>query len=109
MYLQIFRPMKRLRYGSYVGAVVNVLFYVCILIVTLAYTVPAPGQTWQESIQTARSVHSVTMSPYVSSGSLVLDVYILVLPIAGVSKLQLTIRRKMGVIVIFLTGLMLVS
>ena len=104
MYLQIFRPMKWLRYGAYIGAVVNVLFYLCILIVTLVLTVPAPGQTWQEAIQTNRSVHSVTVAMYSSSGSLLLDIYILVLPVAGVSKLKLTAKRKLGVIAIFLTG-----
>lgn len=46
----------------------------------------------------------MTLTPYVASGSLLLDVYILVLPIAGVSKLKLTMKRKLGAIAIFLTG-----
>lgn len=36
--------------------------------------------------------------------SLGLDLYILILPIAGVAKLQMPLRRKLGVVLMFLTG-----
>ncbi|KAL8762522.1 MAG: hypothetical protein Q9184_001482 [Pyrenodesmia sp. 2 TL-2023] len=104
LYIQIFRPMKWLRYCSYAGALVNVLFYVSILVATLVFTAPAPGQTILEAVQSPRQSKARSMSLYVAAGSFILDVYILVLPIAGVSKLQLPTRRKLGVMAIFFTG-----
>ena len=101
--------MKWLRYGSYVGAVVSIPFYACIFVVTLVYTVPARGETWQETVEGNSGGHYVAMSPYIGSGNLILDVYILVLPIAGVIKLKLTRKRTIAVIAIFLTGSMGVS
>ena len=105
LYIELFRPMKWLRYCSYAGAVVNVLYYFSILVATLVFTAPAPGQTLQQSVQSQRQAKALTMPVPIASMNLVLDVYILVLPIAGVSKLQLATRRKIAVIGVFSTGL----
>lgn len=106
MYIQIFRPMRWLRYSCYVGATFNVLFYTAILATTLALTAPGPGQTFQEVVQSPRQDKANKMPIAIGSVSLALDVYILILPISGVSKLQLPLRRKIGVMAVFLTGLM---
>lgn len=98
--------MKWLRYSCYAGATFNVLFYTAILATTLAVTVPGPGQTLQQAQQSSRQNIANRMPIPIGSLSLALDVYILILPIAGVSKLQLPLRRKIGVIAVFLTGLM---
>lgn len=98
--------MKWLRYSSYAGATVTVLFYASVLIATFAFTVPAPGQTLQQTVQSPQQARIVPLTLPIAVMSLVLDVYILVLPIAGVSKLQLPIRRKLGVIAVFFTGVM---
>ena len=104
LYIQVFRPLKWLRYGSYAGAIVNVLFYFSILVATLAFTVPAPGQTMQQAVQSPRQNRALSVTIPIACVSLVLDVYILVLPIAAVSQLQLSTRRKLGVIAVFMTG-----
>ena len=109
LYIQLFRPMKWLRYCSYAGATVNVLFYASVLIATFAFTVPGPGQTLQQVVQSPREARARTLPIPVASMSLVLDVYILILPVAGVSQLQLPIRRKVGVIAVFFTGVMCVA
>ncbi len=106
MYIQIFRPMKWLRYASCVGAAVNVLFYISILAATLAFTAPAPGQTLEQSVQSPRQVRVLSLSIPVACMSLVLDFYILLLPIAGVAKLQLPTQKKAWVMAVFLTGFM---
>ena len=105
LYIQIFRPIKWLRYCSYAGAIVNVLFYFSIFVATMAFTAPAPGQTILEAVQSSRQIKALSTSLPVACMSFVLDVYILLLPIAGVSKLQLPLRRKLGVMAVFFTGL----
>jgi hypothetical protein len=98
--------MKWLRYCSYAGATINVLFYFSIFVATLAFTAPGPRQTWQEAFKNPREQGALKVTLPIASISLILDVYILVLPIAGVSKLQLQTRRKIGVMSVFLTGFM---
>ncbi len=98
--------MKWLRYASCVGAAVNVLFYISILAATLAFTAPAPGQTLEQSVQSPRQVRVLSLSIPVACMSLVLDFYILLLPIAGVAKLQLPTQKKAWVMAVFLTGFM---
>lgn len=105
MYIQLFRPIRSLRYCAYVGAVVDVLFYLAVLITKLALTIPGPGRTFQEQFNSPRQAKMGSFVLPTVWINLVLDVYILVLPIAGVSKLQLPLKRKIGVLAIFMTGL----
>ena len=104
LYIQIFRPLKWLRYSCYAGITFTILLYTATLAATLALTAPGPGQTLQQTIQSSRQRKSINMTIYAGSFSLALDIYILVLPTAGVSKLQMPLRRKIGVIAVFLTG-----
>lgn len=97
--------MEWLRYCC---ATVNVLFYFSVIVATFAFTIPAPGETMAKHIQLPRQAHSLDLTIPVASMSLVLDVYILILPIAGVSRLQLTGRRKIGIMAVFLTGVVYV-
>lgn len=106
LYIQLFRPMKWLRYSAYAGLVVNVLFYTAMLALYLALTVPSPGETLQQSVQGPRQAQELAVALPRACINLVLDVYILILPIAGISRLQLPMRKKLGVIAVFLTGLM---
>lgn len=48
------------------------------------------------------------MTMPIASGSLILDLYILVLPISVVWNLHVNLRRRIGVLAIFATGLMYV-
>ncbi|CAD6591540.1 MAG: hypothetical protein ASARMPREDX12_005214 [Alectoria sarmentosa] len=109
LYIQLFRPMKWLRYSAYAGVVVNVLFYTSMLALYLAFTIPHPGQTLQQSVQSSRQAHELAVALPRACVNFVLDVYILILPIAGISRLQLPIKKKLGVIAIFLTGLILIE
>lgn len=106
MYVQLFRPMKWLRYCSYAGAVVNVLWYSALLITELALTVPHPGQSFLEQLMSPRKEKSFEIAVPTASINLIFDVYIFILPIAGTSKLQLPLKRKLGVMAIFMTGLL---
>jgi hypothetical protein len=68
------------------------------------FTAPAPGQTWQESFGTEKYYRTFDMVLPICTVGFTLDVYILLLPIAAVSTLQLSRRKKIGVILLFATG-----
>ncbi|QSZ34645.1 hypothetical protein DSL72_007499 [Monilinia vaccinii-corymbosi] len=97
-YLQIFRPFIWLQRLIHFGQFVNVAFYISIITVTLYFTAPAPGQTWAEAFLSPRYTRTFNTTIPIASGSLVI-------PIFGVSNLQLSLHKKFGVMLIFATGL----
>lgn len=106
MYLQIFGPLPWLRKTVYFGLFVNWGFYIAVIAASIYYQAPNAGQTWQEGFMNARYTESFNMTLPIASGSLILDTYIFILPLVAVSKLQLTTKKKLGVIAVFTTGLM---
>lgn len=106
LYLDMFRTIRWQRYAIYFGLFINWGFYVAVLIATLYYISPAPGQSWQASFVSARYNHSLIISIPIAVGSLVLDLYILLLPMAPIWNLQLKLNKRLGVMAVFATGLM---
>ena len=96
--------MKWLRYSAYAGAIFTALFYTAIVVWTIAISSPAPGQSWQSAAPKGGKTLRDTV--WIASVGLILDIYILLLPIAGVSRLQMSRKRKLGVMTVFSTGLM---
>lgn len=106
MYLDMFGPLPWLRICVYAGLFLNWGFYTAVTIVSLYYQAPNPGQTWQEGYMNARYADSLNLPIPIAGGSLLLDVYIFVLPLIAVMKLRLSTRKKLGVMAVFATGLM---
>lgn len=105
LYLQIFWPFKWLRYSIYLGATVAMLFYVASEIVLIYYMTPKRGETWLSKAGSAENYVALELSVPNAAVGLGIDVYLLVLPITAVTQLPLPIRRKIGVILIFMTGI----
>ena len=70
---------------------------------------PFPGETFLEQVQSPRQALNFKIVLPIACMSLVIDVFILILPIAAVSKLQLSLSRKLGIMATFLTGIMSVE
>ncbi|KAK5997453.1 hypothetical protein PT974_02814 [Cladobotryum mycophilum] len=105
MYLQIFGPLIWLRISVYIGLFLNWGFYTAIIIASIYYQAPNPGQTWQEGFMNTRYSKSFNMTIPIASGSLFLDTYIFILPLIAVMKVRLSARKKIGVMAVFATGL----
>lgn len=106
LYLQIFRPFLWLRICIIVGAVIVTAVYLAAMIREFIVQTPRPGQTWFEYFQASHARKGgVNVSWALAAWALASDVYILVLPIAGVSRLQVLAKRKFAVIMAFMTGL----
>ena len=104
LYLKIFAPVKWLRVGIYAGLIVTVVVYIAFSIALLVYITPHRGQSWLQLYQDPRSFDVVKLSVPLSCISLGIDLYIFLFPIVGVVQLQLSNKRKLGVIAIFMTG-----
>ena len=105
MYLQIFWPFKWLRLCVYLGATLTVLFYLGVEIFWLYSMTPRKGGTWAAMAASPSEFKTLVLSVPIAAVGLGIDVYLLVLPVTAVMQLQLPTRRKIGVILIFMTGL----
>ena len=100
---------------------VNWAFYISVVVATLYYTAPAPHESWAETYISPRYSGAIRPTIPIASGSLVLDIYILLcvehlriisqssltdgrLPMFGIYNLRLSTRKKLGLMIIFATG-----
>lgn len=108
LYLHIFRRNSIIKFCVYIGMLLTAIFYTGVGITQLVLATPPSGKTWLEYYLSPRASKTDILSiPNVAVG-LGIDLYILILPIGGVIKLQMSTRRKIGVCLIFLTGTLLV-
>ena len=70
---------------------------------------PRPGETWIEADDIPSRVELESkLNTSVAVGGMLIDVWLIVLPLIAVYKLQLRSARKVGLMIMFSTGLMLV-
>lgn len=109
MYRQVFGPMRWMRICAALGAIFTTLFYTIVFVYIIIFTTSHKKETrlYHEStpLQRLNGKFSIPQSGV----NLALNLYILVLPIVAVTKLQMAPRRKVGIILIFMTGLLLVK
>ena len=108
LYWQLFRPIRGLRIAIWLGGIFTTLFYVAINIAAWVFTTPRRGETWYSHfIGPVQAKQSNLTGPLPAVG-LAIDVYILVIPLIGISGLNMPTRRKIGVALVFLTAIMFV-
>lgn len=85
---------------------INCLFYIAVTLAFGIQCVRRPGLTWLETASSARC-RSTTAMNYIQGGfGVVSDIYIFVLPFPVLWGLHMAPRKKLGVFLTFLTGLM---
>ena len=104
MYLYIFGPLRWLRICAIVGISITTAFYISVTVAMLVFVTPRKGETWSEHLLSKAETHSRDLPVPISSFGVVIDLVILILPMIAISRLQLPLRRKIGVILVFMTG-----
>ena len=104
LYLRIFSPDQKARYAIYFGIIANLIFYMVTTIFFGVWCIPRPEQTWLESSQTPRCQQSVIMDYPQGIFGVISDLYIFVLPMPNIVKLNLPYRKKVGIAAIFAVG-----
>lgn len=102
LYFRIFNVNRTMRWMIHIGIYVQIVFYIswvaaysALLVVcatATAFSHPFCTNTWI-TVEVQGAINVIT------------DFYILALPTVMVWQLQLTFRRKLGVIAVFMTGL----
>ncbi|KAL8867208.1 MAG: hypothetical protein Q9174_005812, partial [Haloplaca sp. 1 TL-2023] len=104
LYLDVFRPDKRMRYAIYFGIIFCSLFYTATFIVFCVQSIPRPGQSLLGFMLSKGVAANLPLSVGQGSVNVASDLYIFLLPIPGVMQLQLPKKKKIGVCAIFATG-----
>ncbi|TRX93716.1 hypothetical protein FHL15_005392 [Xylaria flabelliformis] len=110
LYRRLFRPSKWAHRLIWIGIILVLVFYITTIIILLAFCLPSRGVPWIVRVQSGASP-TVQVNIALSQGvfGLVIDLYILAIPIWQVSRLSLPPQRKAGILLIFLTGLLAVA
>ena len=104
LYWNIFNPFRWLKFGIIGGAGIVVSVYTAFMIACLVGSVPPPGRSWLEGPKTGSESIGERLTIPLAVVALVSDVYILILPISGVLRLQLSRKRKLGLSMLFMAG-----
>ena len=106
LYLQLFRPIKVLRVCIYAGMIFTVGFYLSATVAQFYFETPRRGETFVSHQLGPLAKNSLNLSIPLSAVGVVIDFYILILPIVAVSRLQLAKKRKIALCLVFGTGSM---
>lgn len=103
LYLRIFSPKKSTRYATYFGLAFTFCLCLVTVFVIVHYCAPAAGKPWDLTIKCNKAiVYGVVQG----SLTVVLDFYIFILPIPVVLGLQMSSRKRIAVLAVFLTGIL---
>lgn len=106
LYLRIFHSNVKLRYCIYVTMSWLSLFYCGAFIALAILAIPRPGQSLQAAAHSAEAARSTQLVIAQSAVGVATDFLIFCLPIPVLWKLQLPLRKRIGVLAIFTTGLL---
>ncbi len=101
--LKLFYP---LRYAIYYGMAFTLLFYLASMVSFLALCIPKPGKNFLETAQESRCRRSGRLEIVQGVVDILSDFYLLLIPIPTILQLSLRPRQKIGLLLIFMTGLL---
>lgn len=106
-YLRLFGTRTYVRYLIWAGTAVLVTYFVVFFILYFSFCLPRAGETFISPLLTTRcsniNINLITSGAYIR---VITDFYILFIPIHQLPQLGLSKKRKIGVSLIFLTGLL---
>ena len=107
LYYRVFKPIRYIRYLVYFGITFAGLLYVTNVFLCGIMCSPRPGRGgWASPYVLNRCNRTTIFAPIQGGLNMVLDLYILILPMRQVSKLKLKRSKKIGVMCIFGTGIL---
>lgn len=98
-----------MKWNIYIAAAITTIFYLAVTVILLVLMTPKPGMSFFEALIKAfmtKASPALNTTFAMSYFNIFSDIYIIILPISAVMRLNLGKRRKFGVIIVFLTALL---
>lgn len=104
LYLRLFDSKLWFRYASWVGIVSAFVIYIHSVPLIASFCVPRNGDRWASLATFARCKRASADALAQGAGNIALDMYLLLLPLPVICRLQMPLKRKIGVAAVFLFG-----
>ena len=107
LYLRIFGPKKSTRYWTYYALAFTFCLYWINIPINAYYCTPSSGMSWRDTNDLGLKCEKQLILGLVQGSlSVALDLFILILPIPVVMTLQMSRKRRAGVLAVFMTGVL---
>lgn len=107
LYYRVFSPNKAFRYKIYGTTAFCFVSQMAFVPVTSILCTPPRGSPWGVPNPNCTKAFNFGLVPGISD--ILIDLYAIYLPVPMVLRLQMPLRRRIGLIAIFMTGLMYVN
>ena len=105
LYWRVFSIHSTMRWAIYVGCIYAFFLYWSNLVVTSVYCAPAVNEPWTVAVGVKCKPASV-FGVIQGTLNVVLDLYLLFLPIPVVMRLQMAPKKRVGIVAVFMTGIL---
>lgn len=106
LYRQLFDVKKNVRNAINLGLIFTGVLYLPNIPLAAVFEAPAAGKSWQSMLTETKSHKMVYWGLVQSSLSVLLDIYIFVLPLPTIAKLHMPLGRRVQLFGVFTTALM---
>ena len=106
LYYRLFALDRWTKIAIYSGMGITSCFYLATFIVQLVLCIPRPQESWTSMTCVERCSRGEGLGDVHGVFGLVSDLYIFILPLPVLYRLQMSLKKKIGVTATFLTGLM---
>ncbi|MCJ1400967.1 hypothetical protein MMC11_004178 [Xylographa trunciseda] len=103
-YYFLFRPLRWIRICVWIGATVSAIFYITVTITAFVMNSPWPGESFLDDILSWHYLEFAQFSIPTGVIGMLVDWYLLILPIPAVLTLNVSMAKKFGILIIFMTG-----
>ncbi|KAL9084582.1 MAG: hypothetical protein Q9165_008007 [Trypethelium subeluteriae] len=103
-YYLLFRPLRYVRISVYIGATILVISYVSFTIAAFVLESPWPGESMLDDAFSTHYIRYEMSSIPCGIVSTLFDCYLLVLPMPAVWNLKTSWGKKLGIMLVFMTG-----
>ncbi|KAL8641176.1 MAG: hypothetical protein Q9228_001992 [Teloschistes exilis] len=105
MYLQLFGTRRYFRHLVWAGLLLSGLYYFSATVASVVLCAPRGRQTYIMSFATPRCRKSIQLLVVTGIYNVMSDLYLLLLPIRETMRLHNSLRKRIGVLAVFMTGL----
>lgn len=106
LYYRFFAIDRWTKIAIHIGMGVTSCFYPAMVIVGMVLCIPEPKQSWESMKTRERCSRVQALAEIYGVFGLVSDLYIFILPLPVLRRLNMSSKKKIGVTATFLTGLM---
>ena len=106
LYLRLFGLKRRFRYSIYVALAITFCLYWVGIPLAAYYCAPSPGKAWSIQSMGDRCKTSSVLGVVQGPLNVILDLFIISLPVPVILGLKMSPPRKIAILAVFLTGIL---